>query len=248
MRRILAPLALWIVAAQTVFADDLAFCYDPYPPYTLGDEGTPSGGLKVELLEAVVDQIDGLGASVTLLPWKRCQSVVRDGAMDGILPLFRNAERETYMALTDGAIQQRTTFWHRTGAFEAGFAWTGNYEELAHLRLGMLNGSYIDTEMETAFEEQRGITRARDMQTLMELLLRERVDLVAVDHSVARYILRTNGWEGQMQPIGRPIVEKMSYFGLSKASGADRHLEAFNAAIATLKEDGTFDAILARIR
>ena len=68
---------------------ELTFCYDPYPPYTLGKEGEAEGGTKVALLNAVVQRIKGLDAKVEILPWKRCQAMAGSGDVDGILPLFQ---------------------------------------------------------------------------------------------------------------------------------------------------------------
>ncbi|MEL6648203.1 MAG: transporter substrate-binding domain-containing protein [Pseudomonadota bacterium] len=242
-RSVFFALALFFTvgAAQS---ESLAFCYDPYPPYTLGQEGPAQGGVKVALLDAVMEQIDGVSATVTLLPWKRCQAVVRAGEMDGILPLFRNSEREGYMAFSQETIEQKSVFWHRHGHFRDDFTWNGDYAGLSHLRLGMLNGGYIDAEMQTAFEEKSQITRARDVPTLMQLLLLGRVDLVAVDALVGRYVVVENGWQDDVVSIERPISSKMSYFGLSKASGADRYVQDFNRAISILLSDGTMSAIV----
>ena len=85
MRKILTFFFGLVLTSQAAHAENLSFCYDPYPPYTLGEEGPATGGMKVALLDAVMAQIDGVSATVTLLPWKRCQAVVRSGEMDGIL-------------------------------------------------------------------------------------------------------------------------------------------------------------------
>ncbi|MEM7598902.1 MAG: transporter substrate-binding domain-containing protein [Pseudomonadota bacterium] len=244
MRKILTLLFGLVLTSQAAQADNLSFCYDPYPPYTLGEEGPATGGMKVALLDAVMAQIDGVSATVTLLPWKRCQAVVRAGEMDGILPLFSNDERREYLAMSQETIDQVAAFWHRKGQFDDEFDWSGDYAELSHLQLGMLNGSYIDAEMEAAFEAQSEITRARDVPTLLELLMLGRIDVVAIDASVGRYVVARQDLQDDLVQIDRPISSKMSYFGLSKASGADRHLEEFNRAIATLQENGALSAIV----
>ncbi|KIC18820.1 substrate-binding periplasmic protein [Leisingera sp. ANG-Vp] len=233
-----------LCAATTAQAEELNFCYDPYPPYTIGTYGPASNGLKVELLDAVTSRIENLTATVTILPWKRCQQEARNGAVDGILPLFPNPERLEYMAFTDGTFDEQSVLWHRPDQFEDSYVWDGGFSAISHLRLGMLTGSYVDEEMEAAFEGRQGITRARDIQTLMELLVLGRVDLVATDAAVGRHILEINGWQGQAQRLARPVASRTSHFGLSKASGASRYLEDFNRAIAALHAEGAIDAIL----
>lgn len=245
MRKSAALLLATFAISNAAQAESLNFCYDPYPPYTFGTEGTPSGGLKVALLEAVVSRIEGLTATVTILPWKRCQAEARAGSVDGILPLFPNEERRTYMEFTEGTFDEESVLWHRADQFADGFLWDGDFSEISHLQLGMLTGSYVDDEMEAAFESQLGITRVRDAETLMELLVRGRVDLVATNAAVGRYIQEENGWQDRIERMQRPVVSRTSHFGLSKASGAMRYLSDFDQAIAAMHADGVIAAILA---
>lgn len=223
---------------------NLTFCYDPYPPYTLGSEGKPLGGLKVKLLQTVVDRIDGVTADVVLLPWKRCQAEARKGVVDGILPLFKNEEREAYLTFTNGTFLQSSNFWYTRARFPDGLDWNGELGELSHLRLGMVNGSIIDEDMETEFTRNHEITRARNAKALMQILLKGRVDLVAIDGAVGRYTAQTNGWQEQIDAVHEPISSKLSYFGLSKANGADKYLDKFNDTIEELETDGMIEEIL----
>jgi len=144
------------------------------------------------------------------------------------------------MEFTDGTFDEQSV----VDQFENGFSWSGDFSEISHLRLGMLTGSYVDDEMESAFENQLGITRVRDAETLMELLVRGRVDLVATDSAVGRYILEENGWQSRVQRLDKPIASRTSHFGLSKASGALRYLNDFDEAIASMHADGVIDALL----
>ena len=66
---ILALACLSVMPGVTRADTHLTFCYDPYPPYTLGEQGPATKGLKVDLLRAVVARIDGVTAEVVLLPW-----------------------------------------------------------------------------------------------------------------------------------------------------------------------------------
>ncbi|OED35136.1 hypothetical protein AB833_31345 [Chromatiales bacterium (ex Bugula neritina AB1)] len=234
------PLHSW---AQT----NLTFCYDPYPPYTLGSEESLQGGLKVDLLQAVTEHIDGITANVILMPWKRCQSQAKAGEVDGILPLFRNEEREEYLVFTDVTHQEGSAFFYNSTKFPDGINWNGDFDELSHLRLGMLNGSFIDADMETVFSEAREITRVRDVKTLMQLLLKSRVDLVATERSVGIYTAQQNGWQDKIATIELSISERDSQFGLSIASGAKHYLNAFNQAIKELSDAGEIDRIFSRI-
>ena len=241
----ICTLSLLLFQSSLVSSEEkiLNFCYDPYPPYTLGEVGKPIGGIKVELLEAVVEQIEDLDAKVELLPWKRCQAEARSGNFDGILPLFKNDERQSYMVFTNPIFPQMSTFWYKKKNFPDGLKWENSFTELGNLKLGMLNGSFIDADMESAFENKQGIQRARDMDSLLGLLLKDRVDLIAIDDNVGRYLVRKKKLDGIVIAIEKPIHEAQSFFGLSKASGGSKYVGSFNDAIAILKQNGTIEKI-----
>ena len=238
MRRLwgLSPLELW--------AEELRFCFDPYPPYTIGTFGEPEGGINVTLLNEVIAQIDGLTASIELMPWKRCQVEAQQGNLDGILPLFESEDRRSYLAFSDDTFEQTSVFWFLGSRFPGGVEWSGDPSRISELRLGMLNGGVINARMEQAFEAEKGISRATDVQALFLMLEHDRVDLVALDFAVGRYHLREQGKFDRFDTLDPPISSRPSRFGLSKVTGADAHLEAFNAAIAALRAEGRISAIL----
>lgn len=228
----------WLCAPSAAWSETLSFCYDPYPPYTLGETGAPTGGLKVALLEEVVAGIEGLSATVELLPWRRCQAEVREGRLDGILPLFPNDERAAYMAFSDVTFQEKAVFWYDRERFPDGLSWSSDFNALSHLELGMLSGGYIDREMQDAFEAGAGITHAATAKALFLMLLHERIALIATDHNVGLHYVRELGVTGRFVPIERPITSKGSRFGLSSVTGASRYLDDFNRIIRALHQSG----------
>lgn len=230
------PLGLW--------AEELSFCSDPYPPYTIGSYGIPEGGLNVTLLYEVAALIDGLTVSVELMPWKRCQVEAQQGNLDGILPLFESEDRRSYLAFSDDVFEETSVFWYLQSRFPDDVEWNGDLTRVSDLRLGMLNGGLIDATMEQAFEAGTGILRAPDLQALFLMLEHDRVDLIALDYAVGRYHLRELGKSDRFGVVEPPISSRPSRFGLSKATGADAYLGAFNDAIASLRAEGRIAAIM----
>ncbi len=241
--RLFAVLLFFLVPTQAL-PETLTFCYDPYPPYTLGDQGAPEGGFKVKLLAEITDQIDGLTAEITLLPRGRCQDEVRAGRIDGILPLFPNEDRESYMVFSNDTFIEESVFWYDRQRFLDGIEWSGNYDEISILRLGMLQGDFIDVGMQAAFSANSPIVRIQDVDGLFLMLEFGRVDLVAIDFAVGRYHARRIGEDERFARIERPISAKASRFGLSRTTGAANYLEAFNSAITSLQNSGRLAEIL----
>ncbi|MEM9341653.1 MAG: transporter substrate-binding domain-containing protein [Pseudomonadota bacterium] len=245
MRHTILASAVLIAGAQISMADDvvLAFCYDTYPPYALDDAGSASG-LKITLLEEVIAQLDGVTATVTLLPWRRCQRETANGRFDGILPLFQNSEREGYMVFTEDTFQEASVFWYNRSRFPDGLEWSGDYAEFDGLTLGMINGSFHDSAMEAAFAANGEILRAVDISALFLMLQHERVDLIATDAAVGRHHTHISGTRDLFAFVERPIAVHASQFGLSRVRGADAYLDDFNAAIAMLRDQGRLDDLL----
>lgn len=226
------------VHAQTTFT----FCYDPYPPYTLGESGTPTGGLKVQLINAVFKKIDEAQAEVILLPWKQCQNQTRLGNIDGILPLFKNNERSQYMLFSDSVFDQTSVFWYKKSKYPQGIKWE-QFSDLAHLKLGMLIGGFIDKDMEASFESKKGIHRGKSVENLFKVLLKDRIDIVAIDTGVGRYVVQKNNWQSDIAMVEKPIGLQESYIGLSKKSEAAALLDQINRVIAKLHKDGSIKRI-----
>lgn len=243
--RLFCTLALFVCALPaSVGAQNLEFCYDPYPPYSLGTEGPSEGGLKVKLLQEVVARIDGITASVSIMPWARCQAEVANGNLDGILPLFPNAERAEYMVFSDDTFSEASVFWYSRERFPDGLTWSGHYQDFDGMSLGLLNGSYIEDGLEPAFSQTQEILRAPNIPALFLMIEHGRVDLIATDAAVGRYNAQATGDPERFARVERPIAERASRFGLSKVTGAAAHLGAFNAAIAELHAEGRIDEIL----
>ena len=232
-----------LIVPTALRADHLSFCYDTYPPFAIENWDAPATGVMVSLLEEVVDRIDGVTADVTLLPWKRCQQETAAGGFDGILPLFPNEDRKAYMSFTQETLSEVSVLWYKNSRFPDGLSWDGDAEPLAHLRLGMVIGCFINQDMEDTFRARGEITRARDVESLMRLLMEERIDLVANNAAVGKYVLNSNGWASDAALIERPISSRYMRFGLSKVTGADRHIAAFDRAISELAAEGVLERL-----
>ena len=226
---LLSFVLIFVFVGQMTEGRELTFCHTEMPPYSVGGVDGVSG-IKVDILQDVVVHIEGVTAKTVLMPWLRCFAAVQDGDVDGVLPLFRNVEREDFLVFTDPVFEQHIRFWYRREAFPDSFEWSGDFNELAHLRLGLLNGGYLSAEMEAAFAG-RDVVHANKLDSLMLMLARGRIDLFATDTEIGRSLSVRHGVEDQVAAIERPIISQPTQFGLSRASGASTLQADFNEAI-----------------
>ncbi|UTH73645.1 ABC transporter substrate-binding protein [Chromobacterium sp. IIBBL 290-4] len=227
-------------------AEDAAItvCYDKYPPYALGEFGQESqGGIKVRLLQEIGKQL-GLKVTVKILPWKRCQSEAKEGRVDGILPLYKTAEREQYLAFSVPVMKQFNCFMYRKSLFRGEVDWA-DYASLAKYKLGMEIGSVVDKSMEDAFSASHAIERAADSITLIRMIESGRIDMATVDSNVGRYLLNQQGVTETIGLSNAPIGQMSdAAFGFSKAAGAQRWVPEFNRIIEKMRATGQLDKLL----
>lgn len=78
------------------------------PPFIYRD-GDQIVGLGPEFAGMVLSQLGVAHESRFMSPWNRVQELARQGKMDLIAGLYRNSERETYLAFTTPFMQDPTS-------------------------------------------------------------------------------------------------------------------------------------------
>ncbi len=66
-------LSLGLILSPVALSQDINhvnFSQDPWPPFTLGEEGTPTGGVDVDITHEIFQRLH-ISTSIKLFPWKR---------------------------------------------------------------------------------------------------------------------------------------------------------------------------------
>lgn len=154
--------------------------YD-WPPYV--EHNLPHGGYVVQLIRAALASV-GLEARFEFMPWARAMSLLHDGKVTAVAPAYRTADREIECDLS-------APF---PGGPLALFALTNNarhwddLRDLAGLRIGVVRG-YAHTQ---AFDAAAFLRKepANDETANLRKLLAGRIDAMAADRNVVRFLLR----------------------------------------------------------
>ena len=77
----------------------LTFCFGNFIPFEYTD-GNAVKGMNVEILESVARSFE-ITINWKMYPWTRCQYLAKTGAVDGLMSLYRTAEREKYYYFPD---------------------------------------------------------------------------------------------------------------------------------------------------
>jgi polar amino acid transport system substrate-binding protein len=223
--------------------DEVFMVNAPYPPYSIGDYGTPKGGVAVELTEEIFRRI-GTDVRIELYPWKRVLKMVKHGRADGITMLVRNAERERFLVFTEPLFQAREVFYFKPSHL-GDFRWK-NFGDLKGLRIGLVSDyAYSPDFMTYVRESGLDVEYAASDRINFRKLHAERLDLCLCNEAIGSLLMRENPrWLLDLQKAKRLVRTYPDYMAFGKKSPAARLVPHIDAAITEMKRDGTIDRIL----
>lgn len=124
-----------------------------------------------------------------------------------------------------------------------------NEETLADKSIGVQRGTTFDSYVTDNYGGVASISRYSTADDMVLDLQAQRLDLVFLEFIVGQVTL-LDAREGQFQVVGEMVTEPEEYFGegfgIAFRQRDEALAERFNEALATLKEDGTYDEIYQR--
>jgi arginine/ornithine transport system substrate-binding protein len=231
---VLAGLTMVAGAAQ---AQDLRIAFDvPYEPFEYKDENGELTGFEVELAEAMCEEMDA-----------SCEFVIQ--AWDGMIPglLARKFDLiMSSMSITPERAERvlfSEPYYNTPGGWFARDGFITDVTDMDAMK-GLTVGVQRGTTMDTYVTENMGgtvtINRYTTADDMVLDLEGQRLDVVFVDYPVGEQtILTKDGFKevGDTVKLGEGVGVAM------RKRDADL-AEEVNAALATLKEDGTYDTIM----
>lgn len=162
-------------------ADNIVIATLDWPPYV--ERYLPHGGYAVQVIRAALAS-GGVAARFEFMPWSRAVAQLREGKVAAIAPEYRTVEREVdcdFSAPFPGGtlvllgVAGNERHWN-------------DLRELAGLRIGVVRG-YVHTD---AFDAATFLRKepANDELANIRKLLAGRIDAMAADRNVVRFLLR----------------------------------------------------------
>ncbi|HEV2674472.1 MAG TPA: transporter substrate-binding domain-containing protein [Aliidongia sp.] len=239
----LLPLLAVIVAltaSPVQAAESVQLVSTEYPPYM--GAALPNGGITVDIVTRAFRRA-GYEPTVTFRPWARALDEARDGQYDGVVFVWRNAEREKWLAFS-GPLPTNQIGLYKLKADRIVFR---TLADLAPYSIGVGRGYVNPPAFEAAGLQTQS---ALDDEENLRKLDAHRVDMVLIDRGVAAYLLGGSlaKFAGEMEWVDPPIEEQVQYLGMPLArAGYQVKLDAFNRALASLHADGTVKALEAEL-
>ncbi|MDL0431585.1 transporter substrate-binding domain-containing protein [Marinobacter sp. TBZ242] len=216
---------------------DLRIAFDvPYEPFEYKDENGELTGFEVELAEAMCEEMNA-----------NCEFVIQ--AWDGMIPglLARKFDLiMSSMSITPERAERvlfSEPYYNTPGGWFAREDFDTDVTDMDAMEgktVGVQRGTTMDTYVT---EEMGGIVNIKRYTTADDMVLDlegQRLDVVFVDYPVGEQTIL--GKEG-FKEVGEPVKLGQGV-GVAMRKRDEELAEEVNAALATLKEDGTYDTIM----
>ncbi len=217
--------------------------WEPYIGTRMPDQGYAAALVRA----AFADQ--GVKVEITFYPWARALHLARTGEVDGLMPEYFDASRETefeysapfpggplvlYKRRGDKIVFSTDPVKHQDAALRA----------LKAKRFGVVRG-YLNTPVFDAATYLKK-EEANDDATNLRKLVYGRIDFAVIDRRVAEHLIRTDypQFANKIEPMSPALAENSLYIAFSrKAPRMKTSLATFNKGLARMHADGRLDAL-----
>ena len=243
MRR-LGVLLLGLMLAAAAGAAPLQVVTDGWRPVAYLENGHPAGALCDVLTEAA--RRAGLAIEIHFQPWARGMAETRAGRIDAIFPAFRTPERETILAFPDETLLDESVTWfvRAESPIEVGPDLAG---ARGH-RIALVNRTSLGVRFDEALKNGlfTEIETVPDTTSAVRTLAGGRVELIAGYDQGIWAEAEQLGLKDRLRKLTPPIERAPAYLAFTRARDLGAENKVFEAALKSMKDDGTYQQILNR--
>jgi polar amino acid transport system substrate-binding protein len=234
-------IVLYLVCS-VVFATELKLVASPWPPYV--GPGLHKNGVAMHLVTEGLRRA-GYESSVTLETWPRDLEDAKRGRYDVIAAVWYSEQRTEFLTFSEPYVINAAHFFKRRDTQHT----FKTLADLAGLKIGVVEGYAYGESFYMASDFKR-VSHGTVLENLRSLVAGN-LDLILADTRVAFYELNVNIPSGiqKVSMLDIPYATKGLRIGVSKQHpDHEKIIGNFNAAIAAMKEDGSYAEILASHR
>lgn len=232
-------------AAREVCPDPLIQGWEPWPPYQIARSGEPTG-VDIEIVNAIADRM-GCSVAYRKMPWSRLLESISAGEADFAVQANYTADRASFAYYSDPYLPYQTRLIVESGERTdypnlAAFLSEGN-------TIGIVQGYDYGNDANALLDRDRyadQIVEGYSVGAHVKPLVRGRIDGVIAERFVFAHEAGKADVRDDIAITDLTVTSVQTYAIFSRASVSRATVEAFNTAMAKVKENGTFDAIVQR--
>ena len=200
-------------------------------------DGAEPAGLAVDMVRALATHMSR-PVEITAMDWKLAQSLVASGQADALIQINATAQRRKIYDFSEPFLESHfAIFVHANRPGISGIP------SLRGLRVGVESGGLPHQLLEK--DPRIPLTVIGSFPEGFRMLSVGALDAVVVDYRVGSYVLATSGIK-DVKAAGDPIASSYSAIAVRKGDAA--LLNDINSALKAIREDGTYDRIIANWR
>ncbi len=222
--------------------DTLRMAISDWPPYV--ETTAPNGGIAIELVRTALDRID-YDIALVDEPWSRTLEGASIGVYDALATAWYSEQRANTFLFSKPYLVNQIKFIKRRGS-------PFQFRTMDDLK-GQVIGIVKDYAYDDRFDNARGLTRFVNNHVLENLLLmlQGQVDVtlddeVVLQYEITKYMANSRD---QFEILPKPFATRGLCFAMNRQHPkAKEIISAFDAEIAEMRGDGTYDRIIAKGR
>jgi polar amino acid transport system substrate-binding protein len=180
------------------------------------------------------------------MPWARCLEEAKTGGVDGVFSSFKLPEREEFLAFPKEALTtQVISFFARQ---DSTLTFDGNLSPLKDTMIGVITGTSYGATFDAAVKNKtlQNIDSTNTVESNLKKLAAGRVALVPSYNYVAFDMAKNLNLLSQIKELSPPLQSVPSYLAFTKVRDLKKMSEAFDTALISMKQDGTYDRIVGK--
>lgn len=231
--------------AEPVCPEPLIQGWEPWPPYQIARADGPSG-IDIQIVDAIAARM-GCAVERREMPWSRLLDSIAAGEVDFAVQANHTEDRAEFAYYSEPYLPYQTRLIVEAGRQR-------NYDSL---RAFLAEGNTVGIVQDYDYGETVDglLTKPRYSDQIIEAysvgahvrpLVRGRVDGVVAERFVFAHEAGKAGVRDEIAITGLTVTSVQTYAIFSKESTSEATVAAFNDAMAEVKADGTFGAIIDR--
>lgn len=222
--------------------------FEAWEPYQYVGMDQKPAGLDIELVQAVATKMN---CEITPQQgtWVDLMAGLKAGEVDMLLGASKTAAREEYAFFSEPYRKEQFVLFVRSAEVASLPQNTMTDFLSSGKKLGIVSEYYYGEELAQLYSDDKlktNFVEASLSELNLARLIDEEIDGMLEDRFVAASMLRRKGLDKTVSPHSISLGDNDVYVMFSKVAVTDSKVNAFNAAMAAIRQNGEYDAILAR--
>ncbi|MDA5558050.1 substrate-binding periplasmic protein [Shimia sp. MMG029] len=233
--------------ATTASAETIRLVQDEaYAPYMGAENGAPTG-IWVDVINEALTRIDAeYDVVIEAVPWSRAVNLVESGQAHGLIGTYvRRDSRPWIGTYSTSPMTEKVSVYCREGVAQEGWTYP---DDFGGLTFG--NNAGFGTPGDAFFDMVAGgLITLQEAQTTKQNLMkldRGRIDCYVQEQLAAEMVINENDLKNVVRVLDTSAeTAHVGFRGDWQSAEASAFMEAFDAAVQSMLDDGTMDALVA---